>query len=94
MVLARPRKFRILTESRSEFFALLQKHRAHFADLVAEELPMFRFDSTQKVQDQKKLGAWKAPLTIENYKAVVEMCSHYGEILLNRSSGMEERDEG
>ena len=90
MVLARPSKFRILTESRSEFFAALSKHRKYFADLVTKELPMFRFDPTQKLLSQKRPGAWLAPLTAENYKAVVEMCSHFNEVLLNLSQGIEE----
>lgn len=89
MVLARPRKFRILTESRAEFFTVLQKHRRYFADLVARELPMFRWVPTQEIQDRKQPGAWLAPLTAENFEAVRQMCRHYGEILLNRSSGIE-----
>ena len=94
MVLARPSKFRILTESRSEFFAALSKHRKYFADLVAKELPMFRFDPTQKLLSRKRTGAWLAPLTAENFKAVEEMCRHYGEILLNLSQGIEEWLDG
>lgn len=90
MVLVRPMKFRILTESRDEFFEKLAKHRAYFADLVAKELPQFRFDSTQKIRDRKRLGAWVAPLTMENYQAVEQMCDHYREILLNLSRGIEE----
>ena len=90
MILARPMKFRILTNSREEFFEKLSKHRAYFADLVAKELPMFRFEPNQKVQDRKKPGVWVAPLTVENFEAVKQMCDHYGEILLNTSSGIEE----
>jgi len=88
LVLARPRKFRILTNSRSEFFAVLQRHREYFADLVAKELPMFRFVPTQRIRDQKKPGAWLAPLTEENFKAVEEMCAHGKEIFLNVSDGI------
>ena len=89
MVLARPMKFRILTESREEFFEKLAKHRTYFTDLVAKELPMFRYVATQKIQDRKKPGAWVAPLTKENYEAVKQMCRHYNEILLNVSQGIE-----
>lgn len=90
MVLARPRKFRILTESREEFFEKLAKHRTYFADLVAKELPQFRFEPTQKIRDRKQSGAWLALLTAENFKAVEKMCRHYNEILLNISRGIEE----
>lgn len=90
MILARPRKFRILTESREEFFALLQKRRARFADLVAKELPTFGFDPARKIRDRKRPGAWLAPLTEENYEAVEKMCDHCGETLLNLSEGLEE----
>jgi len=88
MILARPMKFRILTTSRSEFFAVLQKHRQYFADLVERELPQFRFEPTQEIQ--RRLGAWVAPLTEENFKAVGKMCDHYGETFLNLSEGIEE----
>lgn len=94
MILVRPMKFRILTESREEFFEKLAKHRAYFTDLVAKELPMFRFDSTRKIQDRKKPGAWVASLTVGNYEAVEEMCRHYNEILLNKSRGIEEWLDG
>lgn len=90
MVLARPRKFRILTESRAEFFEKLAKARAYFAELVEKELPTFTFHPNQRVRGQKQSGAWKAPLTAENYKAVVEMCSHFNEVLLNLSREIEE----
>lgn len=90
MILARPRKFRILTESREEFFEKLGKARAYFAELVEKELPTFTFYPNQRVWDQKQLGAWKAPLTKENYEAVKQMCDHYREILLNLSGRIEE----
>ena len=90
MILVRPMKFRILTDSRDEFFEKLAKHRAYFADLVSKELPQFRFVPNQKIRDRKWPGAWVALLTKENYIAVEKMCRHYGEILLNLSRGMEE----
>jgi len=90
LILARPRKFRIVARDGENFFAALAKYRDFFSDLVAKELPQFSFDPRQKVNVQKQPGAWKASLTIENYKAVEAMCSHFNEILLNLSRGVEE----
>lgn len=90
LVLARPRKFRIVTRDGESFFAAVLRYRDFFSDLVAKELPQFSFDPRQKVNGQKQPGAWKAALTIENYEAVVTMCDHYGEVFLNLSHRIEE----
>jgi|GEM_PF-5902276 len=89
LVLARPRKFRIVTRDCENFFAALARYLDFFSDLVAKELPTFTFSATQKVNGQKQPGAWKAPLTMENYQAVRQMCAHGKEIFLNVSGGVE-----
>ena len=94
LVLARPRKVRVLADSRDEFFEELAKARTYFADLVAQELPAFEFDPHQRVRGQRRPGAWKAPLSIENLRAVERMCDHYGEVLLNLSDGVRQWLEG